>query len=326
MCGKLSENLEFWMTNLPASLKDIPIINLAIPGTHDSMTYDMRALSPVAPDAEACVHVLHKFIPCVIKRWAVTQKLSLREQLKNGIRYLDFRISFRRPEEKYFFVHGLYCEEIIDPLQEVRDFLDTHPGEVIILDIQHMYQFDEKNHAELMGMLQKILGDKLWPREGNVLSRWTPQLAEESGKQIVIIYRNPLGAKMGEFWTSDDWPTPWPNQTNVSKLQEFLERGLLTRSPHRGYVTQCVLTPNISYTVPRFFSSLQRTCARKVFRKLLTWIASQKPGEWRPGEAARVNVFLADFVEIQDSEFCKIVVDLNLKLATETIITMESSA
>ncbi|XP_055710891.1 PI-PLC X domain-containing protein 3 [Phlebotomus papatasi] len=326
MCGKLSENLEFWMTNLPVPLKDIPVINLAIPGTHDSMTYDMRALSPVAPDAEACVHVLHKFIPCVIKRWAVTQKLSLTEQLLNGIRYLDFRISFRLPDAKYYFVHGLYCEEIVEALHEIRDFLESHPGEVIILDIQHMYQFEEKNHSELMGMLQDVLGGKVWPRDGRLLKQWTPKVAWESGKQLLIIYRNHQAQFVQSFWTAEDWPTPWPNQTNVSKLKDYLEQSLSMRSPQQGFVTQCVLTPNISYTVPRFFSSLQRTCARKVFRKLLSWIATQKPGPWRPGDQPTVNVILADFVEIQNSEFCKIVVDLNLKLYTEKIITMESSA
>ncbi|XP_059619372.1 PI-PLC X domain-containing protein 2 [Phlebotomus argentipes] len=326
MRGKLSENLEFWVTNLPDPLKDTPVINLAIPGTHDSMTYDMRALSPVAPDAEACVHWLHKVIPCVIKRWAVTQKLSLHEQLLNGIRYLDFRISFRRQEQRYYFVHGLYCEEIVDPLQEIRDFLDSHPGEVIVLDIQHTYQFEEKNHVELMAMLTDVLGQRVWPRDGRLLRHWTPRVAEQTGQQVVIIYRNAQAHGVSNFWTSDDWPTPWPNETNVGRLQKSLERGLASRSPHKGYVTQCVLTPNISYTVPRFLSSLQRTCARKVFRKLLSWIAAQRPGVWRPGDAPTVNVVLADFVEIQDSEFCKIVVDLNLKMHTAKIITMESSA
>ncbi|GAB0097076.1 PI-PLC X domain-containing protein 3 [Sergentomyia squamirostris] len=323
MSRNLSENLEFWMTNLPDTLKDIPVINLAIPGSHDSMTYEMRALSPVAPDAEGCVHILHKFIPCIVKRWAVTQKLSLMNQLRSGIRYFDFRISFRPHDKKYYFVHGLYCEEIINSLKDVRDFLDNHPEEVIIVDIQHMYQFEEKNHAELMGILEDILGDKIWIRDGN-LSAWTAREAARTGKQLVIIYRYPF--INGRFWTSDDWPTPWPNQTNVTKLKEHLESGLLTRNPHCGFVTQCVLTPSISYTVPRFFSSLQRTCARKVFQKLLSWIASQKPGSWDQGMSPTINVVLADFIDIQDSKFCKVVVDLNLKLLNEKDVIMESSA
>lgn len=67
----------------------IPIINLAIPGSHDSCSYGISQKSHIGPDAEKVVKYLYSIIPCsrfVIRRWAKTQKYSLLEQLNNGIR------------------------------------------------------------------------------------------------------------------------------------------------------------------------------------------------------------------------------------------------
>lgn len=85
---RFSDDLESWMTKLPISLRDLPIINLAIPGTHDSGSYGISKKSTLAPDAEKVIKKIFPFVPCVVRRWSKTQKYSLAEQLNNGIRYV----------------------------------------------------------------------------------------------------------------------------------------------------------------------------------------------------------------------------------------------
>lgn len=51
------------------------------------MSYGIRPQAKVAPDAVPVVNQLNKVIPCVIRRWAITQKLNALEQLNHGIRY-----------------------------------------------------------------------------------------------------------------------------------------------------------------------------------------------------------------------------------------------
>lgn len=103
-------NLKLWMTQLPNSLKDLPLINLAIPGkylnkrqfqyfylfillpvfyagSHDSMSYGINKRAKVAPDAEPVVNDVYKVLPCVVRRWAITQQLNTFQQLTYGIRY-----------------------------------------------------------------------------------------------------------------------------------------------------------------------------------------------------------------------------------------------
>ena len=82
-----SDDLENWMRNLPDVLRhNVPVINLAIPGSHDSGSYGINRRSKLAPDAEEVVQRIFPFVPCVIRRWSKTQKYSIEDQLRNGIR------------------------------------------------------------------------------------------------------------------------------------------------------------------------------------------------------------------------------------------------
>lgn len=75
------------MGKLPGIIRDrIPIINLAIPGSHDSGAYGVNRNSKIAPDAEDVVRELYRFIPFIVRKWAKTQKYTFRQQLENGIR------------------------------------------------------------------------------------------------------------------------------------------------------------------------------------------------------------------------------------------------
>ncbi|XP_053694842.1 PI-PLC X domain-containing protein 2 [Sabethes cyaneus] len=312
-----NEDLENWMGKLPQELKMVPIINLAIPGSHDTMSYGIKNKAPIAPDAEPIVATLNKFIPCIVKRWAVTQRLDIIEQLKCGIRYFDLRICMKRPEDKFFFVHGLFCEEITDSLEQLKDFLRTHPREFVILDCQHFYLFNPTDHCMLSAELNRIFDKKIYSRNVSQLKDCTLESATSSGKQVLIVYRSDACVN-DRFWLSQDWPTPWPNEIKVKKLRQYLDESLAQRNPDTGYVSQCVLTPTVRYIVPRFISSLRTTCAKEVDKKLTDWIKMQTPGLFGPDEKPKSNVFLADFIDIKDSNFSKIVIALNKKILDQS--------
>jgi hypothetical protein len=136
--------------------------------------------------------------------------------------------------------------------------------------------------------------------------------AFQNRRQIVVIYRNSLTAN--EFFKPNDFPTPWPNATNIESLKDYLEKRMFNRSPYQGFVSQCVLTPDANFIVPRFYSTLRKKCAKKVDKEMTDWINEQSPGSFREGEKPRVNVILTDFVDIHDNNISKIVIDLNMKL------------
>lgn len=64
-------------------------------------------------------------------------------------RYLDLRIAVHKPRGALQFVHGMYAEEITQPFVEIKQFLLNHPHEVVVLDLQHFYDFTAHDHKHL---------------------------------------------------------------------------------------------------------------------------------------------------------------------------------
>lgn len=230
-------------------------------------------------------------------------------------RYFDLRIALNAPQQSFYFVHGLFCEEISEPFKELLNFLNQHPKEFVILDFQHFYDFEAHHHMTLINIIERFFRPKLFTRisEESNLKQLTLSHAYNNQQQLIVIYRNDCFVNR-DFFRSRDFPTPWPNATNISSLKTFLDQRLEFRSSNQGFVTQCVITPDTRYILPRFYSSIRKACAKKVDSQLADWIKTQNPGRFRDGDKPTSNVFLADFVDIRDNNFCRIVIDLNMKL------------
>ncbi len=99
-----------WMADLP---DDRPLSALAIPGTHDS-----GALYSIADVAGKC------------------QSLSVAEQLKAGVRFLDIRLQLRG--ERLAVVHSFVDQltDFADVLADMTEFLQEHPSEFLIVSIK----------------------------------------------------------------------------------------------------------------------------------------------------------------------------------------------
>lgn len=225
----LSDDLENWMKNLDLQLTTLPIIYLAIPGSHDSMSYGIDSHSKPAPDAEREIVQLYKILPCVVRRWARTQSLSITEQLSIGIRYFDLRIARHSFYCDYYFVHGLYCENVEHPFNEMRNFLKSHPKEFVILDFQHFYNFNVDDHNALCKTILYYFGDVIFEKRESLLM-CNLNIARQMKKQVLIIYREFLPDST-IFWNSHEWPTPWPNKVNIKSLKQYLTDSLHERKP-----------------------------------------------------------------------------------------------
>ncbi|QRW06400.1 hypothetical protein RhiLY_05399 [Ceratobasidium sp. AG-Ba] len=155
----MSFELENWMTDLFPVIRSHPLTKLFIPGSHDSpMTQECltqpswpynipTALGPDASDSVKKLPTSWALTRVFIRNWAVTQQLSLGEQLRAGVRYFDLRIA--KINGSFKFTHALQSHhDIATILAPVKDFMDNHPGEVLILHCQHFYEVmkDEYDH------------------------------------------------------------------------------------------------------------------------------------------------------------------------------------
>uniref|UniRef100_A0A1B6J506 Phosphatidylinositol-specific phospholipase C X domain-containing protein n=1 Tax=Homalodisca liturata TaxID=320908 RepID=A0A1B6J506_9HEMI len=301
-------NLSSWMGSLDDRLKNVPIINLAIPGSHDSMSYSITPSSSVAPDNERIVQILAKIFgkPSrrVIYRWCITQELTVLQQLHFGIRYLDLRLSTRESDSKLYFVHGLYGEEISTNLKKINEFLDKFPDEVVILDCQHFYDFGPEDHGTLKEMLKAIFSNKLCPLPWDITTVTLSWMVGR-GYRVIIIYRHKSSEEDDRFWPGVRWPTPWPQTTSIETMLHFLSKTLSHRAKNAGFVTQCVLTPDVKFVVRNPCGALQSSCAVPCFRAVIPWLQQQRPG------LHGVNVVITDFVNTEAELFSTVVIGLN---------------
>jgi hypothetical protein len=142
-----------WMGMLHPFLQNLTLLDLSLPGTHDTMTFDLSTtVSDNANDLPANIaSLLHEFhtelqwleIGNFMRNQSKTQGLSITEQLDAGVRFVDFRTIFTGAPDSSgtnTSAYDWYCLHFVQSktpsipwLQDVREWLDAHPREIIVL-------------------------------------------------------------------------------------------------------------------------------------------------------------------------------------------------
>ena len=147
MSGNLSQqqkasqtnDLANWMGNNSEKLACCQINEIFLPGTHDSGAYQVTGASvldrPVAPLLDFAIKYV-PFVHRIISRWTITQDKDIKGQLEAGVRALDLRISYNTKEKEFYISHTFDCVKLNTVLQQIKDFMDKHPQEVILVNIK----------------------------------------------------------------------------------------------------------------------------------------------------------------------------------------------
>ncbi|XP_072387265.1 PI-PLC X domain-containing protein 3-like [Diabrotica undecimpunctata] len=302
----LADDLENWMSRLPQGVRQIPIANISIPGSHDSFTANITKDSDISPDAEDIVRDLSILGPLfkeVIARWSRTQSFLANDQLIRGIRYFDIRTSTKEGTDELYIVHSLYSVPLQDCLNDINTFLSTHPQEVVILDFQHFFGFDDSIHKRLVQDIKNTFGAKLIPYTNKMDTITLESMATEK-YQIFVIYR----IQGTSFWPTETFPNPWPDTVSKQDLINSLDNNLAKRNPDIPFISQCVLTPDAGFIIANFLSSLEEKCAKELESDRIKWIEAQKAGK------GGLNIIIADFIELSDCKYVKDVINTNQSL------------
>lgn len=205
-----SAALHAWMRELR---DDWPLALLSIPGTHNSPT-------------------CYKALPSVR-----CQAVDVPEQLRNGVRFLDVRVSVSPDNDALALVHSAFPISLTgnkyfgDMLQDVYRFLDENPSETVIMSVKR-----EGTGKGTDGQLGKYLKHSYVDQKRGLW--WTepkmPTLGQARGK-IVIVRRFGLDDDMrqscwdGRGWAIDaqQWPDNCEDGTGGDggclRIQDFYE-------------------------------------------------------------------------------------------------------
>ncbi|WKY03585.1 hypothetical protein Q1695_004942 [Nippostrongylus brasiliensis] len=264
--------LEKWMSELPSYLSALPLCQLKIPGSHDSgSTDDLDKSLPVANDQSSLIRNLgiSSWVKSGIKRWAVTQRHGIGDQLRAGVRYLDLRISYPPPKVRtsntdFRVVHALYGISVQKLLAEVIDFLKENPKEVVILDINHLYGFDTQSLTDLRRKIVSMLGKHRMCPFTPIIQNVTLDFMWENRYRVIVIDCEAAETEGNPIWAWSSIESPWP-QTSNRKLR-------------------------------RWFSSLRKSYSTRANKAVLGWL-----NDLSEENKEKVNIVLLDFVCAESS-------------------------
>lgn len=205
-----SAKLASWMSKLK---DETPLSALSIPGTHNSPTY----------------HVALPSVRC--------QAVGVRQQLDNGVRFLDIRVqpeSSANPSEKLILVHSAFPVSLTGHkylrrlVEVVHAFLDANPTETVIMSLKRE-GISRANDAQLSQILHKhyTAGDARWFTDNRI-----PALGEARGKIVLMrrfgLHESLHGENGGKGWCLDaeSWPDNCADGMCASgeiRVQDFYE-------------------------------------------------------------------------------------------------------
>ena len=140
---------------------DAKIVDIAMLGAHDAFSNRINKKSEPNPNEDGIVH--NKFVNAIGKGLVVRMsraQTSMPENMLNaGVRYFDVRIT--KVEDDYYTCHGYLSDKLDLYIKDIVNFLETHTGEYVIIDIQHFYAEgnDNDNFNALFDYIRNIKGN-----------------------------------------------------------------------------------------------------------------------------------------------------------------------
>lgn len=211
-----------WMGQLSQDKQLRTLDCLALPSTHDSGAYQLNTCHPISSQETPNLFwsKLLALVPCVtsfVKKWTLTQSLSIYEQLQMGIRAFDFRLAWDGSD--FWIVHTFSLVRLESALEQIKKFLLEQPSEVIV--VRSKAGWEQRStmtgrSGALESLLTSVVGNLTIP-----YSREIPTLewCLVSGKRLLFSYEGSTLDIGSSIWTSDVFIGHWANTNNIDNLK-----------------------------------------------------------------------------------------------------------
>lgn len=316
-----------WMNVMGKEIEGKPLCQVALPGTHDSATYQFNKDLGASPDSNLTSGIQDKLeigrglirkvgekindavLTAVFKRLCKCQDLTIAQQLKEGIRYLDLRVA-SYGEDQFYTCHGVYCVDVETVLDEIKQFLDGHPKEIVILDFNHLYDMTPKHHELLATRIVKKMGPKMASQKDGLRPDSKVREFWEKGAQAVVIYHDQAThtASDGKIWFRTCIESKWPEANDTDTLRSKLENTVEARPKNKFFVLQGILTPDtelIKKEILENRGSLSiKNIAKRANPKVSNWVEDEWNGKTH-------NIVMVDF--FNDCSMVTPVINMNKK-------------
>jgi len=192
-------------------------------------------------------------------------------------------------------VHGLFGTTLEDVLKQVNQFLQQHPKEIIILDLQHIFTRAENQWAIIQDQLKRAFNRRI--RFADNLDSYTIQeFWEKNISVIAFLSTSKIDKKDSIAHALIKSPFDYTTFTQTSSWLNFLDLNYKTvrRQPRTFYVTQGIMQPHWMEILIAGISenaTLKNWVSKEATRKITKWLENKKIGK------NRINIVIADFIE-----------------------------
>lgn len=159
-----------WMTYLFKHRKRAALENILLPGSHDSGAYKIDFKPTPAFYRTTFWKWFYKtilqlpIIKQIVTNWTVTQRKSIFEQLKSSVRLFDFRAG-QDHEGTWYLSHTFLSTPLDLELQQVKTFLNKHPGECLVINIKidfpYCHHTTTKDIENMFALIKQHLGKNI---------------------------------------------------------------------------------------------------------------------------------------------------------------------
>ena len=316
-----------WMSNLAPVIGPMMLREVAIPGTHDSGTYDIGIFSDIGDDDLSWLKPVQALpepaivVKSIVANWAIAQAVNFSAQLASGIRYFDLRV--QGAGGSLNFVHGLVGSPVTDLIDQLTEFFSqpTNNKEIILLDFNHFYTMPSALQEKLAEMLLTAFGNKLAP--ASLGANVTVDQLWASTYRIITFYAatDPTIFHTYPFlWPQQDISSPWPNKQDADSLYVALNSEL-PNTHSTFFVLQGILTPSFGVIAEGLVPFTQAPSslasqANSVNKQLLSWLS----GGWKN---KGINIVICDWFS-GAYHYVGAVVNLNHHAASANFVSQVS--
>ncbi|XP_058837376.1 PI-PLC X domain-containing protein 1 [Topomyia yanbarensis] len=267
-----------WMNDLRAHLGQFRMRELFIPGTHDSASFKKN--------------FNHQSQENIVTKYTLTQDDDVRQQLLQGIRYIDLRVGYYRSTNPQFWAnHGISrLHPLKNILQQVRDYA-VETNEIIILDVQEFPVGFGKDYA-IHDKLIHLLNDSLAEVMADASITWNGRLEDvwAGNKTVILCYDHEYAVRFYPELVWQSTEQKWGDVQSMEALKSYLFRihnRHLFGFSNRPVTDMAELTPDPWGVITDRYGGL-RKMADSVNRFVTKWYFEEL------GPAA--NIVAVDFV------------------------------
>lgn len=315
-------NTDRWMEQLSHKLNNVRYSEIKIPATHNSGSWNISMSSPYSYDTNldpsfqlipqlVYIFGLYGVNQSLVKRWInpwmKNQQYNIMQQLDDGIRHFDIRVC--KSSSGPVVCHALESITVESVFKDISTFLKKRKGEIVSVDVNHIYGLTTSEHLALVSNINTILGNDTMVDPSFRSFNNTYRDLINVGERVFVFYAdngivNNYGKQLRLF-SSATLPTPWVNVVSMDALKSGIISGLNSRSDFtRGYVSQVLLTPSLNMMVSGLFDppSSVKQLAKMNYGVIPDWIRYDFPKH-------KVNIINTDFYT---SKFVRYILNLNL--------------